>query len=149
MATTLARLASALASAIVARLAGPCNLLPVDIAPGDTKIELRSTLLQSGGGEMPRERCHPGLGPGPALLLVRPEVVRPFLGIRRFDMLTDGSIVDVMPRGGAMQIRVAIDGFPAGIMAEIPLPAPFPLESGRRVTLGWNRADSYLLPAEP
>ncbi|WP_374385293.1 ABC transporter ATP-binding protein [Dongia sp.] len=137
------------ANAIVARLAGPCNLLPVDIVPGETKIDVRSPLLQSGGGEMPRERCHPGLGAGPALLLVRPEVVRPFLGIRRFDMLTDGSIVDVMPRGGAAQIRVAVDGLPAGIMAEIPLPSPFPLESGRRVTLGWNRTDSYLLPAEP
>ncbi|WP_374655663.1 ABC transporter ATP-binding protein [Dongia sp.] len=136
------------ASATVARLAGPCNLLPVTIDMQETRTILRSPLLQSGGGELGRERCHPQLIDGPALLLVRPEVVRPFLGIRRFDMLADGTIADVMPHGTSAQIRVAIDGFAPGITAEIPLPSPFPLESGRRVTLGWNRADSYLLPAE-
>jgi ABC-type sugar transport system ATPase subunit len=136
------------ASATVARLAGPCNLLPVEVDPQETKVLLRSPLLQSGGGEIGRERCHAQLASGPALLLVRPEVVRPFLGIRRFDMLADGTIADVMPHGSNAQISVAIDGFTPGITAEIPLPSPFPLESGRRVTLGWNRADSYLLPAE-
>lgn len=136
------------ASATVARLAGPSNLLPVDVDLQETKAVLRSPLLQSGGGEIGRERCHAQLTSGAALLLVRPEVVRPFLGIRRFDMLADGSIADVMPRGSSAQIRVAVDGFAPGITAEIPLPSPFPLESGRRVTLGWNRADSYLLPAE-
>jgi ABC-type Fe3+/spermidine/putrescine transport system ATPase subunit len=134
------------ASAAVAQLAGPCNLLPVEASIQDSKAILRSPLLQSGGGEIARERCHPQLASGPALLLVRPEVVRPFLGIRRFDLLTDGTIADVMPRGTNTRIRVAIEGFGPGITAEIPLPAPFPLESGRRVTLGWNRADSYLLP---
>lgn len=134
------------ASAAVARLAGPCNLLPVEAEIQDGKAVLRSPLLQSGGGELSRERCHPQLSSGPALLLVRPEVVRPFLGIRRFDLLTDGTIADVMPRGTSVRIRVAVDGFAPGITAEIPLPAPFPLESGRRVTVGWNRADSYLLP---
>lgn len=134
------------ANAVVAQLAGPCNLLPVDAEIQDGKAILRSPLLQSGGGELGRERCHPQLTSGPALLLVRPEVVRPFLGIRRFDLLTDGTIADVMPRGTSVRIRVAIEGFAPGVMAEIPLPAPFPLESGRRVTLGWNRADSYLLP---
>jgi ABC-type Fe3+/spermidine/putrescine transport system ATPase subunit len=134
------------ASATVAQLAGPCNLLPVDAEIQDGKVALRSALLQSGGGELGRERCHPQLASGPALLLVRPEVVRPFLGIRRFDLLTDGTIADVMPRGTNTRIRVAIEGFAPGIIAEIPAPAPFPLESGRRVTLGWNRADSYLLP---
>ncbi len=136
------------ANAAVARLAGPCNLLPVEVSFEEAKVVLRSPLLQSGRGELPRERCHPALGQGPALLLVRPEAVRPFLGIRRFDMLTDGAILDVMPRGASAQIRATVEGFSAGITAEVPLPSPFPLEIGRPVTLGWNRADSYLLPAE-
>ncbi|MBI2256434.1 MAG: ABC transporter ATP-binding protein [Proteobacteria bacterium] len=134
------------ASAAVARLAGPCNLLPVEADMQESKALLRSPLLQSGGGELGRERCHPQLTSGPALLLIRPEVVRPFLGIRRFDLLTDGTIADVMPHGTNTRIHVTVEGFAPGIIAEIPSPAPFPLESGRRVTLGWNRADSYLLP---
>ncbi len=134
------------ASAAVAQLAGACNLLPVNAEIHESKAVISSPLLQSGSGELGRDRCHPLLSNGPALLMVRPEVVRPFLGIRRFDLLTDGTIADVMPSGSHTRIRVTVESFPPGIMAEILLPAPFPLESGRRVTLGWNRADSYLLP---
>ena len=135
------------ANAVIARLAGPCNLVPVEIDVLDGKVALRSAILQSGASDIGRERCHPSLGSGPAQMLIRPEAVRPFLGIRRFDMLADGQIADVLPRGGGAQIRAAIDGFPPGIIADIPLPAPFPLETGRRITLGWNRADAFLLPA--
>lgn len=138
------------ANAAVARLAGPCNFVPVEIDVTENKITLRSAILQSGSGEIGRERCHLSLTGGsarmPAQLLVRPEAVRLFLGIRRFDMLADGHIADVMPRGGGAQIRVAIEGFAPGIIADVPLPAPFPLEFGRRITLGWNRADAFLLP---
>lgn len=136
------------ATAAVARLAGPCNLIPVDVDVADSKVALRSAILQSGTLEIGRERCHASLAGGNAQMLVRPEAVRPFLGIRRFDMLADGQIADVMPRGGGAQIRVAIEGFSPGIIADIPLPAPFPLEIGRRITLGWNRADAFLLPAD-
>ena len=136
------------ATAAVARLAGPCNLIPVETEISDGKVALRCAILQSGSLDIGRERCHVSLAGGNAQMLVRPEAVRPFLGIRRFDMLADGQIADVMPRGGGAQIRVAIDGFAPGIIADIPLPAPFPLELGRRITLGWNRADAFLLPGD-
>jgi ABC-type Fe3+/spermidine/putrescine transport system ATPase subunit len=135
------------ANAAVARLAGPCNLVPVEIDVLDTKVVLRSPVLQASTGDVGRDRCHPSLSSGPAHMLVRPEAVRLFLGIRRFDMLAEGTIADVMPRGGGAQIRVVIENFPPGMIADIPLPAPFPLELGRRITLGWNRADAFLLPA--
>lgn len=136
------------ANAAIARLAGPCNLIPIDIDIQDSKVLLRSDILQSGPGEITRDRCHPTLTTGQAQMLVRPEAVRLFLGIRRFDMLTEGLIADVMPRGGGAQIRVIVDGLAGGILADIPLPAPFPLEIGRRITLGWNRADAFLLPGD-
>lgn len=134
------------ANAVVAQLAGLCNLLPISAEIHENNAVIRSPLLQSGSSELGRDRCHPLLSNGPALLMVRPEVVRPFLGIRRFDLLIDGTIADVMPCGSHIRIRVTVESFAPGIIAEIVLPAPFPLESGRRVTLGWNRTDSYLLP---
>lgn len=136
------------ANAAIARLAGPCNLIPVDIDIQDSKVMVRSPILQAGIGEIQRDHCHPTLVTGAAQMLVRPEVVRLFLGIRRFDMLTEGLIADVMPRGGGAQIRVTVEGLASGIVADIPLPAPFPLEIGRRITLGWNRADAFLLPGD-
>lgn len=136
------------ANASIARLSGPCNLIPVNIEIHESKVAVQSAVLQPGLGEIGRDRCHASLSNGPAQMLVRPEAVRLFLGIRRFDMLTDGHIADVMPRGGGAQIRVAIEGLSAGIIADVPLPSPFPLELGRRITLGWNRADAFLLPGD-
>ena len=82
------------ANAVIARLAGPCNLLPVEVDMTESKVILRSPILLAGGSDIGRDRCHPTLTSGPAQLLIRPEAVRPFLGIRRFDMLADGQIAD-------------------------------------------------------
>lgn len=135
-------------NAAVAELIGPCNLLPVEVEIQETKAVLQSPFFQSGVAEIGRDRCHPQLVSGTALLLVRPDVVRPFLGIRRFDFLIDGTIVDIMHRGTHTHIRVNVASFSPGIISEISFPAPFTLERGKHVTLGWNRIDSYLLPAK-
>jgi iron(III) transport system ATP-binding protein len=137
------------ANATVARLAGACNLVPVKLEINDGQISIHAGLLQGGQATLPRERHATELAPGPALLMVRPEAVKLFLGIRRFDLLAEGVIADVMPHGNGAQIRVALDQFPRGMLADVPLPAPMPLEVGRRATLGWNRGDFHLLPPEP
>lgn len=137
------------ANATVARLAGACNLVPVTLEIDEGQITIRADLLQGGRATLPRERLPVDLAPGPALLMVRPEAVKLFLGIRRFDLLAEGVIADVMPHGNGAQIRVTLDQYPRGMLADVPLPAPMPLEIGRRATLGWNRGDFHLLPPEP
>ncbi|MBL8709159.1 MAG: ABC transporter ATP-binding protein [Rhodospirillaceae bacterium] len=133
-------------SVAIARLAGPCNLIPVDVDTRDGKTVLIGTALRGGTAALPRERTPIGIESGPALMLVRPLAVRLFLGIRRFDILVDGTIADVMPEANGARIRVTPESFPQDLLADIPLPAPTPLEPGRAVTLGWNRGDIFLLP---
>lgn len=135
-------------NATVARLAGACNLLAVKVETSDGQIVIMGAMLQGGRAELPRDRQSIGVEQGDALLMVRPEAVRLFLGIRRFDVLAEGIIADVIPHGNGARIRVALDRHPQGMLADVPLPAPMPLEIGRRATVGWNRADLYLLPPE-
>jgi ABC-type Fe3+/spermidine/putrescine transport system ATPase subunit len=136
-------------NALVARLAGPCNLLPVTIETTGGLTAIHSPMLQGGSATLPRDRSPIGIEAGPALLAVRPEAVRLFLGIRRFDVLADGVIADVIPHGNSAQIRVTLDQYMQGMLADVPLPAPMPLEIGRRATVGWNRGDMHLLAREP
>lgn len=136
------------ANAVVALLAGPCNLLPVTAATLSGQTTIHGPMLQGGAALLPRDRTPIGIEDGPALLAVRPEAVRLFLGIRRFDVLADGIITDVMPHGNSAQIRVTLDQYPQGMLADVPLPAPMPLEIGRRATIGWNRGDMHLLPPD-
>lgn len=135
-------------NATVARLAGACNLLPVNVETGDGQYVVQGAMLQGGRATLPRDRQSIGVEQGETLLMVRPEAVRLFLGIRRFDVLAEGIIADVIPHGNGARIRVALDHHPQGMLADVPLPAPMPLEIGRRATIGWNRADLYLLPPE-
>lgn len=135
-------------NATIARLAGACNLLPVEIEPGGGQIAISAPFLHGGGVTLPSGPGQPPPAPGPGLMMMRPEAARLFLGIRRFDLLADGIIADIMPHGNGAQIRVTLDHYPRGILADVPLPAPVPLEMGRRATLGWNRGDFHLLPPE-
>lgn len=133
----------------IARLAGACNLVPVAIEAKEGQIIIRASILQGGQAILPDTGAVSELKSVDAVLMVRPEAVRLFLGIRRFDVLAEGVIADVMPHGNGAQIRVTLDQYPRGMLAEVPLPAPMPLEIGRRATLGWNREDCHLLPPEP
>lgn len=136
------------ANVTIARLAGTCNLVPVAIEAKDGQIVMRAGILQGGQAILPDTGSRGELNSVDAVLMVRPEAVRLFLGIRRFDVLAEGVIADVMPHGNGAQIRVTLDQYPRGMLAEVPLPAPMPLEIGRRATLGWNREDCHLLPPE-
>lgn len=137
------------ANITIARLAGACNLVPVAVEAKDGQIIIRAGILQDGQAILPDTGTAGELKSVDAVLMVRPEAVRLFLGIRRFDVLAEGVIADVMPHGNGAQIRVTLDQYPRGMLAEVPLPAPMPLEIGRRATLGWNREDCHLLPPEP
>ncbi len=130
----------------IANLAGRTNLIPVEIAVEGERFRIAAP-LEPATIDLPRERLAPGLESGRGLMLVRPEQVRPSLGIRRFDCTIKGRIEDVFHRGGILEIRLRADGLAQPIACDIPAPPPFPLEIGHDVTLGWNRVDTFILPA--
>jgi len=43
-------------------------------------------------------------------------------------------------------LQVRVPGLATPVVATLPAPAPFPLEQGMAVNLGWNRGEMRLLP---
>lgn len=135
------------ASAYIAALSGDNNLLPIevtDLLP--ESVVYRCDTVQPANGTLPRNRAHADLAKGPAYMVVRPELVRLYLGIRKFDCQMEGEITERFHRGPMLQLRIKAPGLDQSLIVDVPTPPPAPVDIGRRVTLGWNRADTYLLP---
>jgi ABC-type Fe3+/spermidine/putrescine transport system ATPase subunit len=85
---------------------------------------------------------------GQAWLLLRSNLLRPGLGIRRQDYRVEGRIQDRFSDGATVSLQVQVPNLGTAMIASMPAPAPFPLESGMAVGLGWNRGDMRLLPGD-
>ena len=150
-----------------ARLSGATNLLPIEIMGRDADmLHCRSTVIDPPTFALPvrqvatalwRSVPEASVSPettaapaiGSASLLLRPSLLRPGLGIRRQDFRVEGRIQDRFSDGATVVLQVLVPGFTASVIASMPAPAPFPLEQGMAVNLGWNRGDMRLLPDEP
>jgi ABC-type Fe3+/spermidine/putrescine transport system ATPase subunit len=142
-----------------ARLSGAVNLLPVQIVAveGDN-LSCRGPLIDPQEFSLPQRQVAAGLwaaltaaGPGTppfmeASLLLRPNLLRPGLGIRRQDFRLEGRIQDRFSDGASVLLQVRVPGLAMPVVASLPAPAPFPLEQGMAVNLGWNRGEMRLLP---
>ncbi|HVJ33627.1 MAG TPA: ATP-binding cassette domain-containing protein [Terriglobia bacterium] len=154
-------------SRMAARLSGAVNLLPVEILgrEGDA-LSCRSPLVDPPHFSLPQRQVAASLwqqstalpeaaeAAGEAVrpqasLLLRPSLLRPGLGIRRQDFRIEGRIQDRFSDGATVVLQVMVPGFGAPVIATMPAPAPFPLEPGMAVSLGWNRGDMRLLPDSP
>lgn len=90
----------------------------------------------------------PAASLGQAWLLLRPNLLRPGLGIRRQDYRVEGRIQDRFSDGATVTLQVLVQNLSAPMIASMPAPAPFPLEQGMAVGLGWNRSEMRLLPSD-
>jgi ABC-type Fe3+/spermidine/putrescine transport system ATPase subunit len=131
---------SAPASPFAARFVGDANVLPVDVVSveGDeATIELAG--LRRGA------RCD-SVAPGPAWLVLRPEVVRLATG---GDGGLAGSVVDLAFRGAGYSYQVDVAGFSEPLKAEMAADLGPPLEVGTPVRVLWDSSSCRLLPREP
>lgn len=136
-------------NAFIAMLSGDNNLLPIDVEDVlPESVVFRCAAIQPANGTLPRTHVHANLAKGRNWMMVRPELVRLYLGIRRFDCQLEGEIVERFHRGPMLQLRIKAPGLDQPLIVDVPTPPPAPVDIGRRVTLGWNRADTYLLPRE-
>jgi ABC-type Fe3+/spermidine/putrescine transport system ATPase subunit len=140
-------------SRMAARLSGAVNLLPVEIIGREAdSVTCRSQTIDPGTFTLPMQQIAPALlqtEAAQAWLLLRPSQLRPGLGIRRQDYRVEGRIQDRFSDGAMVHLQVLAPGLPAAMIASLPAPAPFPLEQGMAVGLGWNRSDMRLLPVDP
>jgi len=147
-----------------ARLSGAVNLLPVEITAWDSEaVSCRSPLIDPQDFTLPQRQVASALWSAlatdgrdaggreagvttEASLLLRPNLLRPGLGIRRQDFRLEGRIQDRFSDGASVMLQVRVPGLATPVVATLPAPAPFPLEQGMAVNLGWNRGEMRLLP---
>jgi spermidine/putrescine transport system ATP-binding protein len=129
------------ASPFAARFVGDANVIPVEVLSSSE----REAAVEAAGLRLPA-RCPAGMPPGPAWLVLRPEVVRlardGASGVR-------GTVLDVAFRGSGFSYRVEVPGLPDPLKAEMSSEATYALEVGSEVAVLWDAGACGLLPREP
>jgi ABC-type Fe3+/spermidine/putrescine transport system ATPase subunit len=132
------------ADSFVAGFIGDTNLIPVEIIENDVHgAVLRAPGLHAADPLVSAAFMAQGLGKGPALLMVRPELITPLAPGEGADFSIEVTISEVFCKGGTVQFRAAMaDGAP--VIFELPGASRQPAEIGDRLRLGWPKRDIYV-----
>ncbi len=138
---TPAQIYRAPASPFAARFVGDANVLPVQVVSatnGEATVEL--------AGIQRAVSCDEGFAPGPAWLVLRPEVVR-VAPAGAADGLP-GTVIDLAFRGSGYSYRVEVPGVAEPVKAEVAAERGPAIEVGSEVRVGWDAASCGLLRRE-
>jgi ABC-type Fe3+/spermidine/putrescine transport system ATPase subunit len=135
------------ADPFVAGFIGETNLIPVEIvAITASAARIRAPGLEPAEIDIPVSQLAPGLKPGPALMMIRPELVE-MLRDRAADCAVQVEIQEIFSKGGTVQYRARSAGGLA-LVVELPGSPEKPAGIGDRLRLGWSSRQVFLLPAE-
>jgi ABC-type Fe3+/spermidine/putrescine transport system ATPase subunit len=127
------------ADSFVAGFIGDTNLLRVEVKAG----AVRAPGLTAANPTLPPAFVAPGLGDGPALLMVRPELIAPLSGGEPADFTLDVTVTEVFCKGGTVQFR-AVTEVGAPLIFELPGASKQPADIGDKLRLGFPMRDIYL-----
>ena len=134
------------ADPFVAGFIGETNLIPITITGRRLAIKLptraqRSPMLRA---SMPASMAAADVGRGPALMMVRPELIRRCTEGENADCSLPATITEVFTKGGTVQYRARTPkGFDLAI--EIQGTSALPMQLGESVRLGWQKKDIWVL----
>jgi ABC-type Fe3+/spermidine/putrescine transport system ATPase subunit len=133
------------ADEFVAGFIGETNLLEVEV------VEVRADSILYRGpdiadvdGLLPRALATERVAPGPARLMVRPELLELAKEGERYPSTVAAQITETFGKGGAIQFRAVTPGGQA-MVVEVPGTSHWPARLGDKVRLGWHKRDIYLL----
>ena len=131
--------------AFVAGFIGETNLLDVEV------VEVRADSILYRGpdiadvdGLLPCALAAEHVVPGPAKLMVRPELLELAKEGERYPSAVAAEITETFGKGGAIQFRAVTPGGQA-VVVEVPGTSHWPAKLGDQVRLGWHKRDIYLL----
>ncbi len=127
------------ADSFVAGFIGDTNLIHVDVKAG----AVSAAGLTSTDPRVPAQYVAPGVGDGPALLMVRPELLTPLGEGERADFTLEVTVTEVFCKGGTVQFRSSLASG-AQIIFELPGASRQPADIGDRLRLGFPKRDIYL-----
>ena len=133
------------ADPFVAGFIGETNLIPVTVTRRDAgEISYSSDEIADADPRIPVAMAAADVGPGPALMMVRPELIRRCAEGEQAECSIPATITEVFTKGGTVQYRART---PAGfdLAIEIPGTSSLPMKLGESVRLGWQKKDIWLL----
>jgi ABC-type Fe3+/spermidine/putrescine transport system ATPase subunit len=132
--------------AFVAGFIGETNLLPVNVkARNGQGIFYESTDVADSDGRIADDLVCPDVRPGPANLMVRPELITVLKPQEKADCEIGAEVTEMFGKGGTVQYRALT---PSGqpIVIEIPGTSSLPMQIGDKVRLGWAKKDIFVFP---
>jgi ABC-type Fe3+/spermidine/putrescine transport system ATPase subunit len=135
------------ADPFVAGFIGETNLIPIEVldtSGGSARI--RAPGLEPAELTVPASQVAPGLKTGPALMMIRPELVQMLRGSGA-ELSIPVAIQEIFSKGGTVQYRAR---GPQGVelVVELPGSPQKPAEIGDQLRLGWALREVFLLPAQ-
>jgi spermidine/putrescine transport system ATP-binding protein len=135
------------ADAFVAGFIGETNLLEVEVTEvGGDGVRYRSPEIADADGVLPAALAAADIAPGPARLMVRPELLTLCRDGERYPSSIAAEITETFGKGGAIQFRAVTPGGQP-LVVEVPGSSHWPAKLGDQVRLGWMKRDIYLLRA--
>ena len=133
------------ADPFVAGFIGETNLIPITVTgrTGD-RVSYASTEIMDAEGRLPAVLAAADVGQGPALMNVRPELIRRCDKDANVDCKLPATITEVFTKGGTVQYRART---PHGreLAIEIQGTSHLPMQLGEEVWLGWAKKDIWCL----
>lgn len=134
------------ADAFVAGFIGDTNLFPVQVVKrSSAAITYQSPDITDDSGSIPTALVAEGIGPGPALLNVRPELIRRLAPKEKADCSVQAEVTEIFSKGGTVQYRAHTQKG-HDLVIEIQGTSNLPMEIGETVRLGWSKKDIWVLP---
>jgi ABC-type Fe3+/spermidine/putrescine transport system ATPase subunit len=136
------------ADAFVASFIGDTNLLPIEIKGRDAGgITFTGSDFGSATQHLALDHVAPASRPGPALMMVRPELLTLVGPGDTADWRIPATIIEMFGKGGTIQYRARSQAG-SDLVFEIPGTADAPVSLNDQVELGWRRQDSFIMPAQ-
>jgi ABC-type Fe3+/spermidine/putrescine transport system ATPase subunit len=133
-------------SSFVAGFIGETNFFPVSFTREDTgAAEIASPLFGESKASLPTAQISPDLSGDKAMLLVRPEVMRFVDEAAKSDFALPGVVEEFFTKGASIQYRVRVKGRETPVVMDLPGSPNLPAKVGQDVTIGFDRADVFLL----
>jgi ABC-type Fe3+/spermidine/putrescine transport system ATPase subunit len=133
------------ADAFVAGFIGETNLIPIEVLEiAASGARIRAAALEPAELTIPASQLAPGLQAGPALMMIRPELVQ-MLRERTAECALPVEIQEIFSKGGTVQYRAR---GPQGLelVVELPGSPEKPAAIGDRLRLGWSVREVFLFP---
>ena len=133
------------ADPFVAGFIGETNLMPVTVTGrSGAQVSYESGEVVDAQGSLPASLVAGDVGQGPALMNVRPELIRRCEPDAAVDCKLPATVTEVFTKGGTMQYRARS---PQGLelAIEIQGTSHLPMQLGEDVWLGWAKKDIWVL----